>query len=209
MGFKIGDTIRGTVKSVYGVTNEKMTKALVIEARDETAVMDIKILEYPSALQYVGRVYTVLNSNKYFRSLSLSSSSDKKEIISIYRKGNKVIALNKITREKGVAKCSPEDEFDFDIGAELAFNRLMDKTTTLKEGADWFKKEIEENSENRKMRRLNEIAFESIEKRIPKKGIIPKENSPYRLCPNCKDVYLDDTSSFCGKCGQAIDWSDS
>lgn len=46
------------------------------------------------------------------------------ERIEIYRKGNQVIALNKATGEKGVAKCSPEDEFDFMVGAQLAFERL-------------------------------------------------------------------------------------
>lgn len=47
------------------------------------------------------------------------------ETIVIYCKGNKVIALDKLTGKKAVAKCSPEDEFDFTTGAKLAFDRLM------------------------------------------------------------------------------------
>lgn len=47
------------------------------------------------------------------------------ECIVIYRKGNEVIALNKTTGEKGVAKRSPDDEFDFMVGAKLAFDRLV------------------------------------------------------------------------------------
>lgn len=47
------------------------------------------------------------------------------ETIVIYLKDNEVIALNKATGKKGVAKCNPEDTFDFNIGAKLAFERLM------------------------------------------------------------------------------------
>lgn len=49
----------------------------------------------------------------------------KDETIVIYRKDNKVIALDKTTGEKAEAKCNPADEFDFRTGAKLAFNRLM------------------------------------------------------------------------------------
>lgn len=47
------------------------------------------------------------------------------ETIVIYRKDNEVIALDKRTGKKAIAKCSPEDKFDFNIGAKLAFDRLM------------------------------------------------------------------------------------
>lgn len=46
--------------------------------------------------------------------------------IVIYAKGSEVIALDKNTGENGVAKCSPYDTFDFYVGAELAFKRLME-----------------------------------------------------------------------------------
>ena len=51
----------------------------------------------------------------------------KNEKIVIYRKDNEVIALDKTTGKKGVAKCSPEDNFDFMVGAKLAFDRLSFK----------------------------------------------------------------------------------
>lgn len=47
------------------------------------------------------------------------------ETIVIYRKDNEVIALDKRTGKKAIAKCSPEDTFDFNVGAKLAFDRLM------------------------------------------------------------------------------------
>lgn len=49
------------------------------------------------------------------------------ECIVIYRKDSDVIALDKRTGRKAVEKCSPDDEFDFNIGAKLAFERLTEK----------------------------------------------------------------------------------
>lgn len=46
-----------------------------------------------------------------------------REEITITRHGNKVIA--KLGEKVGVAKCSPDDTFDFAVGAKLAFSRLM------------------------------------------------------------------------------------
>ena len=47
------------------------------------------------------------------------------ETIVIYRKDREVIAVDKTTGDKAIAKCSTEDTFDFNVGAKLAFNRLM------------------------------------------------------------------------------------
>ena len=56
------------------------------------------------------------------------------ETIVIYRKDNKVIALDKSTGEKAEANCNPADEFDFRTGAKLAFNRLMGEDVKLDNG---------------------------------------------------------------------------
>lgn len=62
------------------------------------------------------------------RGLELVESKDKdKETIVIYRDGNEVIAFNKKTKEKAVAKCNPSDEFNFKVGAKIAFDRLIRK----------------------------------------------------------------------------------
>lgn len=47
------------------------------------------------------------------------------EKIIIYRNGAEVVAKNTATGKTGVAKCSPDDEFDFNTGAKLAFERLI------------------------------------------------------------------------------------
>ena len=46
------------------------------------------------------------------------------EKIIIYRNGKEIIAKNTLTGKTGVAKCNPADEFDFNTGAKLAFERL-------------------------------------------------------------------------------------
>lgn len=48
------------------------------------------------------------------------------EKIIIYRNGSEVIAKNTLTGKTGVAKCNPADEFDFNTGAKLAFDRLVE-----------------------------------------------------------------------------------
>lgn len=47
------------------------------------------------------------------------------ESIIIYRKDCAVIALDKRSGKKGIAKCHPGDTFDFETGAKLAFDRLL------------------------------------------------------------------------------------
>ena len=44
----------------------------------------------------------------------------------IYQKDYKtVVAQNKVTGQTGIALCCPTDEFDFNVGARIAFGRLM------------------------------------------------------------------------------------
>ena len=51
------------------------------------------------------------------------------EPIIIYQNGREVVAFDKESGKKAVAKCSPNDEFDFMTGAKLAFERLVEPTT--------------------------------------------------------------------------------
>lgn len=56
------------------------------------------------------------------------------ETIVIYRKNNKVIALDKSTGKKATARCNPADTFDFMTGAKLAFDRLTNGEEHFKVG---------------------------------------------------------------------------
>lgn len=53
------------------------------------------------------------------------------EQITITRHGHKVVA--KYGDKVGVAKCNPEDEFNFEVGAKLALERLFETPSTYKE----------------------------------------------------------------------------
>lgn len=58
------------------------------------------------------------------------------ETIVIYSKDREVIAVDKTTGDKAIARCNPADEYDFHIGAKLAFDRLMNsnkESTTVED----------------------------------------------------------------------------
>ncbi len=60
-----------------------------------------------------------------FKEITPEEYIGKNECIVIYRKDQKVIALDKYTGKKAEATCNPADDFDFEVGAKLAFERLM------------------------------------------------------------------------------------
>lgn len=49
------------------------------------------------------------------------------ETIVIYSKEREVIAVDKVTGDKAIARCSPADEYDFHVGAKLALERLTNR----------------------------------------------------------------------------------
>ena len=63
----------------------------------------------------------------------------KVEHIDIWSNGEKVIAS--MGTKEGVARCSPEDEFDFFVGAKLALERLEEQCKPyawLKDGMTYY-----------------------------------------------------------------------
>lgn len=86
--------------------------------------------------KHVGEVYTVESVSEHscslkgiawvwgIRGLELIKEKSRKPIV-IYRKGNEVIAVDKKTGKKAIARCCPEDTFNFETGAKLAFERLF------------------------------------------------------------------------------------
>ncbi len=59
-----------------------------------------------------------------FSDFEWDNKNTKRKPVIIYQNGQDVIAFDKETGEKAVAKCHPNDEFDFAIGAKIAFGRL-------------------------------------------------------------------------------------
>ena len=122
MKFKVGDKVR----ILDGSNIEGYVGKWVPEMK--SYVGNIVSIEGVS-LGFFGTGYYLSGCDAYVwdeRGLELV----KNEQISIFRKENKVIALNKATGKMGVAKCSPEDKFDFSIGAKLAFERLIGESET-------------------------------------------------------------------------------
>lgn len=66
-------------------------------------------------------------SATHFKYIDCNDIFKSNKTIIIYRKDNETIALDKSSGKKGVAKCSPDDEFDFKTGAKLAFDRLLNE----------------------------------------------------------------------------------
>ena len=54
----------------------------------------------------------------------MSKFGIKDEIVTIFRHNKEVIAVNE--GMQGVAKCHPDDEFNFEVGAKLALERLFE-----------------------------------------------------------------------------------
>lgn len=115
--FYVGDVVKPNKKADenYTITTTSVVReAIVTELRDYT--MDIKIIK---GSRSVGEVFSV--EEKCFDLVRKA----KQETIVIYRNGNSVVALDKSTGERAEANCNPADEFDFHVGAKLAFSRLM------------------------------------------------------------------------------------
>ena len=134
---------------------------------------------------------------EYYRGKALISAHDflkgaKTKPIVISRNGRVVTAEDKNTGKKGVATCSPSDEFDFKVGAKLALARLWGEEISEKasnEDDTYFTDEIKVG--NRVKIRdwddmKNEFGVDSF-------GYI---NSPVSFNPSMKE--------YCGKIAEII-----
>ena len=124
MKFKVGDIVRGISGSPYRVTNEQMTKGVVVELEGFGYCEDVmvKVLEHKTKPEEIGHIFSV--NSQFFEPVY-----DYNKIV-ITTDGNKTLARlyenDKVVRT-AEAKCNPEDTFDFETGAKLAFERLMKK----------------------------------------------------------------------------------
>ena len=95
----------------YNPFDKTNTKTLCVYSDD-------KIITYSSILEGTVSVSDFIKSNPL-------QKKPNKDLIVIYRNGDKVVARNKVTGKIGEAKCHPSDKFNFNTGARLAFDRLM------------------------------------------------------------------------------------
>ena len=110
MRFKEGDKVKvKTFKEIPGYWNPKMSDLMGEVVTIECILRD---------------GFTIKSKDVVWYLKESDVEPVKNECIMIHRKDNQVIALDKATGKKAVAKCSPEDEFNFYTGAKLAFERL-------------------------------------------------------------------------------------
>ena len=103
--FKVGDIVIGNDKNPYSVT-AKGIKCEVVKVCDKHYIR-VRVLDHLEDFLVCSVYFDLMQSDE----------------ITITRYGNKVVA--KYGKKVSIAKCSPEDEFDFATGARLAFERLM------------------------------------------------------------------------------------
>ena len=124
--FKVGDKVRildgSNIENYHGKFIGRMRKEI-------GKTVTISEIETDMHDKTIG--YRMVEVNFVWDERGLESAA--KECIVIYRKDNETIALDKTTGKKAVAKCSPEDTYDFYTGAKLAFDRL---TGTEKKGEE-------------------------------------------------------------------------
>lgn len=129
MKFKVGDKVKVVRNDVHPYVSNAI-------------IGDVGVVKYIDRSDKKGLPYAVeFEEEDEYRGICLGHCKSKRgywccdgmlelverkpnECIVIYRKDSDVIALDKRTGEKSIAKCSPDDEFDFNIGAKLAFERL-------------------------------------------------------------------------------------
>lgn len=128
--FKVGDKIK--IRSW-----DSLAKEFKVDDRGGIDIGFSKPWFAPQMKKYCGRVLTVkevtpsgfyrteeaYDSIRWTFSDSMIESNDGKSIV-IYKKDNKVIAVDKVTGKTAEALCNPDDKFDFYTGASIAYERL-------------------------------------------------------------------------------------
>lgn len=126
--FKVGDKVIPTKDNSYAITGQDMELGVVAYVGKcgtcSDADMKVKILKHKNK-DHVGEIFPV--QSRFFKKIG-------NETIVIYRDDNEVTALDKSTGKKAIARCNPTDEFDFHIGAKLAFSRLMGEPEENQQG---------------------------------------------------------------------------
>lgn len=125
MKFKVGDRVRAIREHDM---NERIVgkTGRVVSERDEDNEVGVAFDDYINGHCCDG---SVIDGYGWYVGVDALELVKDDETIVIYRKGDEVVALDKRTGKKAVAKCSPDDTFDFNVGAKLAFERLTNNVT--------------------------------------------------------------------------------
>ena len=127
--FKIGDKVRvrqwADMEKEYGLDPWGDIRV------PHSFTIDMK--KYCGTVRTIKSVYTGICGTYYrmkedeyllYWSEEMFESQSQNQSIVIYKKDNKVIAIDKGTGKTAEAICNPDDKFDFYTGADIAFERL-------------------------------------------------------------------------------------
>lgn len=136
MKFKVGDKVRIRKDLVVGRTYGGITNYSFLSEKDGNLGVQT-IIRITNSGNYRLDEATFTYSGEMLEPVEEKVS----EKLAIYRNGNKTIAkyYKGDKTFEAEAKCSPEDEYDFKTGAELAMNRVMDKAKQEDIGFGWVK----------------------------------------------------------------------
>lgn len=124
--FKVGDRVRGISRAIKGY--EGVVVEVDTGSSGDKILCRFKNLEghNGNGVTRRGKDYDT-SDHWYVYPNEIELISRPNETIVIYRKDDKVIAIDKRTGKKTEAKCHPDDKFNFETGAKLAFERLLEE----------------------------------------------------------------------------------
>lgn len=133
--FKVGDRIKVTADRIDGDVEVKNYTGTIIHINKSTSSLPY-LVEFDKSHPdfHSGHLIGKCRRCYWLNEDEIALETKKSECIVVYRKENEVIALDKSTGKRVIAKCSPRDAFDFEIGAKLAFARLFDDNEDIKAG---------------------------------------------------------------------------
>lgn len=160
--FKVGDVVVGTNKSDsrYAITTKKGGFVGKVTDVYSDECIEVKILKHNNP-KTIGHIYDV--NSHYFELEHESNKPTNKCEIHITVNGNithAVLKENGTVTKRAEAKCSPEDIFDFKVGAQLAFERLLelDGTEPIEEKKEPFVPHLRATWNNEHLGAIGELS---------------------------------------------------
>jgi hypothetical protein len=126
MKYKVGDRVRIVSKRVDGMNREGEMDKFLGKTMTIRELVSICTVTFYKMLEDKNENLFSIGWN--WTDDMIAGLADEREFIVLYRNGNTINATYKVGDKiikKSNARCNPSDKFDFNKGAQLAFNRLL------------------------------------------------------------------------------------
>lgn len=173
MKYKVGDKVKIRKDLLLG---ELYGSCLFVGDMQNLCGKTVRITEVNEELEH----YRIDSSHRYWTDKMFEDKD-----IHIHTEGNQVIAINEETGKCGVARCHPDDEFNFYTGAKIALARLEEAETPfgwLKEGVKYYTPAFGAYDEDDALWLMSIYRGESIDKMNMKRGIAFKTREEAIAC---------------------------